>query len=78
MSPVRIPARTGHRCRAPPHVVTVRTPEERLVWYRALPARTTVALRDLGVLRDYRGYLVRDEYAAGTSSTNTPPGSSNA
>jgi hypothetical protein len=30
-----------------PHVVTVRTPEERLVWYWALPARTTVALRNL-------------------------------
>jgi hypothetical protein len=48
-----------------PHVVTVRTPEERLVWYRALPARTTVALRDLGVLGGHRGYLVlvRDDYA---------------
>jgi len=46
-----------------PHVVTVRTPEERLVWYRALPARTAVALRNLGVLGDYRGYIVRDDYA---------------
>lgn len=47
-----------------PHVVTVRTPDERLVWYRALPARTKVALRNLGLLGDYRGYLVRDDYAA--------------
>jgi transposase len=39
-----------------PHVLTVRTPEERLVWYRALPARTKVALRNLGVLGDYAGY----------------------
>ena len=46
-----------------PHVLTVRTPEERLVWYRALPARTKVALRNLGVLGDYAGYLVRDDYA---------------
>jgi transposase len=46
-----------------PHVVTVRTPEERLVWYRVLPARTKVALRNLGVLRDYPGYIVRDDYA---------------
>jgi hypothetical protein len=46
-----------------PHVLTVRTPEERLVWYRALPARTKVALRNLGVLGAYAGYLVRDDYA---------------
>ncbi|MGH3782538.1 MAG: IS66 family transposase [Pseudonocardiaceae bacterium] len=45
-----------------PHVVTVRTPEERLVSYRALPARTKVALRNLGVLKDYPGYIVRDDY----------------
>jgi hypothetical protein len=47
-----------------PHVVTVRTPEERLVWYRSLPARTKVALRTLGLFGDYTGYLVRDDYAA--------------
>jgi transposase len=47
-----------------PHVVCVRTPEERLVWYRALPARTKVALRDLGLLGEFTGYLVRDDYAA--------------
>ena len=47
-----------------PHVLTVRTPEQRLVWYRALPARTKVALRTLGLLSDYSGYLVRDDYAA--------------
>lgn len=46
-----------------PHVVTVRTPQEHLVWYRALPARTKVALRTIGVLGDYRGYIVRDDYA---------------
>ncbi|HEY0808236.1 MAG TPA: IS66 family transposase [Pseudonocardiaceae bacterium] len=47
-----------------PHVVTVRTPEERLVWYRALPARTKAALRNLGLLGNYTGYLVRDDYTA--------------
>jgi hypothetical protein len=47
-----------------PHVVTVRTPDERLVWYRALPAGTKVALRNLGLLGDYTGYLVRDDYVA--------------
>lgn len=47
-----------------PHVVTVRTPEERLVWYRALSARSKLALRTLGLLNDYTGYLVRDDYTA--------------
>ena len=47
-----------------PHVVTVRTPEQRLVWYRSLPARTKVALRNLGLLGNYTGYLVRDDYTA--------------
>ena len=46
-----------------PHVVTVRTPQERLVWYRALPARSKKALAALGVLGDFTGYLVRDDYA---------------
>ncbi|HET8682214.1 MAG TPA: transposase, partial [Micromonosporaceae bacterium] len=32
-----------------PHVVCLRTPEARLVWYRALPARTKQALRTLGL-----------------------------
>jgi hypothetical protein len=32
-----------------PHVVCLRTPEQRLVWYRALPARTKHALRTLGL-----------------------------
>jgi transposase len=35
-----------------PHVVCLRTPEQRLVWYRALPARTKKALRTLGLLGD--------------------------
>jgi len=47
-----------------PHVACVRTPDERLVWYRALPARTKKALRNLGLLGDYTGYLVRDDYVA--------------
>jgi transposase len=48
-----------------PHVLTVRTPEERLVWYRALPARTKKALRTLGLFgSDFTGYLVRDDYTA--------------
>ena len=62
-----------------PQVVCVRTPEQRLVWYRALPARTKKALRALGLFGDglgqddqpgpahpggFTGYLVRDDYTA--------------
>jgi len=54
-----------------PQVSTVRTPDERLVWYRALPARTKAALRNLGLfgneitgIAGFSGYLVRDDYTA--------------
>jgi HPt (histidine-containing phosphotransfer) domain-containing protein len=48
-----------------PHVACVRTPDERLVWYRALPARTKQALRDLDLFGNrFTGYLVRDDYTA--------------
>ena len=46
-----------------PQVITVRTPDERLVWYRATPARTKDAIKNLGVFDTWRGYLVRDDYA---------------
>lgn len=46
-----------------PHVVTLRTPDERLVWYTAIGSRAKTALADLGVLTGYTGYLVRDDYA---------------
>lgn len=54
-----------------PQVACVRTPDERLVWYRALPARTKAALRTLGLfgsglneISGFSGYLVRDDYTA--------------
>ena len=46
-----------------PHVVTVQTPDERLVWYAAIPSRSSEAIKSLGVLDDYHGVLVRDDYA---------------
>jgi transposase IS66 family protein len=45
-----------------PQVITVRTPGERLVWYAAAPARSSEAIKGLGVLDGYAGYLVRDDY----------------
>jgi transposase len=46
-----------------PHVVTVRTPDERLVWYAATPSRSSEAIKCLGVMDGYHGILVRDDYA---------------
>jgi transposase len=45
-----------------PHVVTVRTPDERLVWYAAMSSRSAEAIKGLGVLDGYHGILVRDDY----------------
>jgi hypothetical protein len=53
-----------------PHVVILRTPQARLSWYRALPARTKKALSAIGLLNTdnlpgtFTGYLVRDDYSA--------------
>jgi transposase len=46
-----------------PHVVALRTPDERLVWLAAITSRTKQALAESGVLAGYGGYLVRDDYA---------------
>lgn len=46
-----------------PHVVTLRTPDERLVWYAALHARSAKEIAGIGILDGYGGYLVRDDYA---------------
>jgi transposase len=47
-----------------PHVVTIRTPDEWVVWYAAISARSKQAIADLGVLDGWPGYLVRDDYVA--------------
>jgi transposase len=44
------------------HVVTIRTPDARLIWYRPIPSRSSQAIKALGVLDDWHGYLVRDDY----------------
>jgi hypothetical protein len=45
-----------------PQVITVRTPDERLVWYAAAPSRSSEAIKGLGVMDGYHGILVRDDY----------------
>ena len=47
-----------------PHAVTLRTPDARLIWYAAMGSRSGPAIAGLGVLEDWHGYLVRDDYAA--------------
>lgn len=47
-----------------PHVVTVRTPDTRLVYYAPIGSRSKTAIAALGVLEDYAGYLVQDDYAS--------------
>jgi transposase len=46
-----------------PHVVTVRTPHARLVWYKAIAARTGEQIAKLAVFTAWYGILVRDDYA---------------
>jgi hypothetical protein len=53
---------TGRPVAGAAHVMVLRTPDQRLVWYRAMASRCTQAIKALGVLDGYRGYLVRDGY----------------
>ena len=46
-----------------PHALTVRTPDARLVYYAPISSRSKTAIADLGVLKEYTGCLVRDDYA---------------
>lgn len=54
---------TGEPAPGAPHAVTLRTPDARLIWYTAMPSRSKDAIADLGVLDDWHGFLVRDDYA---------------
>jgi transposase len=65
-TPVNVISNTGEDgtvLAGSPQVVTVRTPDERLVWYAATPSRSAGAIKGLGVMDGYRGVLVRDDYA---------------
>lgn len=56
-------ATTGEQAAGAPHVVTLRTPDARLIWYAATPSRSKDSIADLDVLTGWHGYLVRDDYA---------------
>lgn len=45
------------------HLVTVRTPDQRLVWYQAITSRSSGSLKDLGIFDRWYGVLVSDDYA---------------
>lgn len=53
---------TGQPVPGAAHLMVLRTPDGRLVWYRAMSSRCKQAIKALGVLDGYRGYLVRDGY----------------
>jgi transposase len=53
---------TGQPVPGAAHLMVLRTPDGRLVWYRAMGSRCKQAIKALGVLDGYRGYLVRDGY----------------
>jgi Transposase IS66 family len=53
--------RPGNRCPAE-HVITIRTPDERLVLLAATSSRSKDAIKAVGVLDGWNGYLVRDDY----------------
>jgi transposase len=61
-----------------PHVVTIRTPDARLVWYKAIAARTAKKIAQLGVFTAWYGILVRDDYAGWHQFDAQLAGSSNA
>jgi hypothetical protein len=53
----------GEPAEGSPQVVTVRTPDARLVWYKEIAARSSKKIAQLGVFDTWRGILVRDDYA---------------
>lgn len=53
----------GEAADGSPHVVVVRTPDTRLVWYKEIAARTSARIAAMGVFDNWRGVLVRDDYA---------------
>ena len=52
----------GQPAAGSPHVVTVRTPDPRLVWYKEIAGRTAKRIAELGVFDNWGGILVRDDY----------------
>ena len=54
---------SGEQVAGAPHAVTLRTPDARLIYYAAMTSRSKTSIADLGVLPDWHGYLVRDDYA---------------
>jgi hypothetical protein len=53
----------GRPAAGSPHVVTVRTPDQRLVWYTGMTSRSSDSIRSLGIFDRWYGVLVRDDYA---------------
>jgi hypothetical protein len=54
---------TGTVLSGTPHLLVIRTPTPGLVWYAAIPSRSSEAIGATGVLDGWAGYLTRDDYA---------------
>jgi hypothetical protein len=52
----------GEPVKGAEHVITIRTPDERLVLLEAVQSRSKHAIAAVGVLDGWRGYFVRDDY----------------
>ncbi len=78
VSVIRNAGADGQVLAGSPHVVAIRGPDERLIWYGAAHSRSAKAIKGLGVMDGYAGILVRDDYAGWPSSTASSPGCSNA
>jgi len=53
----------GEPVKGSEHVVTIRTPDERLILLEATSSRSAAAIKAVGVLDGWAGFLVRDDYA---------------
>lgn len=65
-SPVNVVANLdpdGQPAAGSPHLVTVRTPDQRLIWYASITSRSGQSIKDLGIFDRWYGVLVRDDYA---------------
>jgi hypothetical protein len=70
-SPVNIVSNVdadGQPATGSPHMVTVRTADQRLVWYAGITSGSSASLKDLGIFDRWRGVLVRDDYAVSSAS----------
>lgn len=63
---------TGEPVPGAPHAVTLRTPDARLAYSTGMVSHSKTSIASFGVLDDWHGYLMRDDYA-GWHQFDPPP-----